>query len=181
MPKFGKGFGHNMKNIACGIVGDDQILYHKEGFACDELKAVIHEQLEIMIGEHGVTEFISGMHRGPEMFAAEIVLELKKRHPFTLWGILESEEQWIHWTEAEQNHFFDIMEQADYEYRASSQTTVRSRQRQLRVIAEESDILIVIQTVISGAMLETLMYARRHGKRVLWIEPESMRVMPYME
>jgi uncharacterized phage-like protein YoqJ len=134
-----------------------------------------------MINQYNVGEFISGMHRGPEMLAAEIVLGLKKRYSIKLWGILDSEEQWIHWSEAEQDHFFDIMEQADYEYRVGNQADENSRRRQLRVIAEESDFLIVVEQAIPDVMLQALTYARRHGKRVLWIEPQNLQVTPFLE
>lgn len=168
-----------MNNLKCGIVGS--ILSTDRYTNIEKLKSLLNEELIKMIENDHVKEFISGMHLGPEMLAAELVLELKKRYPVKLWGILESEEQWIHWSETVQDRFFSIMELADYEYRVGDRYTEISRHRQLRVIAEEADFLIVVEKVIPDEMLQMLTYAKRHGKRILWVEPQSFRATPILE
>lgn len=166
-----------MNKLKCGIVGSQLSSYH----SMSKLKLLLNSELVKMIENQSVREFISGMHLGPEMLAAELVLKLKKRYPVKLWGILESEEQWIRWSEEEQDHFFSIMEQADYEYRVGNRSAPESHRRQLHIIAEESDFLIVVEQVIPDEMLQALTYARRHRKRVLWVEPQSLRVTPFLE
>lgn len=144
-----------MKQFVCGIIGEELIEHEEIRATCPKLVPLLYKELEELILRHHVTEFISGMQRGAEMLAAEIVLELKKGYPVTLWGILESEEQWVHWNRTEQNRFFSLMEQADF--------------------------LLVLAQTIPGSTRQVLTGARRRGKRVLWIEPETLRATPYLE
>ena len=59
---------------ACSFTG-----HRPERLAISEEKAIswLKEQIEIAVAE-GYTEFLSGMQRGVDIWAAEAVLELKK-------------------------------------------------------------------------------------------------------
>ena len=48
---------------------------------CAALKEKLRSLIMKLMEEEGVTHFISGMAQGVDMYAAEIVLELKKQHP----------------------------------------------------------------------------------------------------
>ena len=47
----------------------------------------IHLLIVRMIEEEGVTHFISGMAQGVDLYAAEIVLELKEQYPRLHWNV----------------------------------------------------------------------------------------------
>ena len=55
--------------------------YPESDGRCTALKEKLRSLIIRMIEEEGVTHFISGMAQGVDMYAAEIVLELKKQHP----------------------------------------------------------------------------------------------------
>lgn len=48
---------------------------------CRKLKRVLQKEILRQINEEGVQHFISGMAIGVDMYAAEIVLELKHKYP----------------------------------------------------------------------------------------------------
>ena len=55
--------------------------YPESDGRCTALKEKLRSLIIRMIEEEGVTHFISGMAQGVDMYAAEIVLELKKQYP----------------------------------------------------------------------------------------------------
>ena len=55
--------------------------YPESDERCAALKEKLRSLIIRMIEEKGVTHFISGMAQGVDMYAAEIVLELKEKYP----------------------------------------------------------------------------------------------------
>ena len=53
--------------------------YPESDGRCDALKRLLRLTIRRLIQEQGVTHFISGMAQGVDMYAAEIVLELKEQ------------------------------------------------------------------------------------------------------
>ena len=65
--------GHRPQNLPFGFREDDE--------RCAALKEILKKQIVSLITDESVTHFISGMALGVDMYAAEIVLELKKTYP----------------------------------------------------------------------------------------------------
>ena len=65
--------GHRPQNLPFGFREDDE--------RCTALKEALKKQNISLITDENVTHFISGMALGVDMYAAEIVLELKKTYP----------------------------------------------------------------------------------------------------
>jgi uncharacterized phage-like protein YoqJ len=80
---------------------------------CVRLKGV----LDYQIGEHirmGVDTFYSGMALGVDQWAAESVLEHKKKHPhIKLIAVLPFEAQAAKWSEAQRDRHFDTLPLCD--------------------------------------------------------------------
>ena len=55
--------------------------YPESDGRCTALKEKLRSLIVKLIEEEGVTHFISGMAQGVDMYAAEIVLELKEKYP----------------------------------------------------------------------------------------------------
>ncbi len=72
--------------------------YPESDGRCTALKEKLRALIVKLIEEEGVTHFISGMAQGVDMYAAEIVLELKKQHPqITLECAIPYERQAAYW------------------------------------------------------------------------------------
>ena len=81
----------------------------------------IHLLIVRMIEEEGVTHFISGMAQGVDLYAAEIVLELKEQYPqITLECAIPYERQAVRWPAALRERYFSIAEQMGIRDRADA-------------------------------------------------------------
>ena len=56
--------------------------YPESDGRCDALKQLLRLTVRRLIQEQGVTHFISGMAQGVDLYAAEIVLELKEAEQY---------------------------------------------------------------------------------------------------
>ncbi len=75
--------------------------YPESDERCAALKEKLRSLIVKLIEEEGVTHFISGMAQGVDMYAAEIVLELKKQYPqITLECAIPYERQAAYWSES---------------------------------------------------------------------------------
>ena len=85
--------------------------YPESDGRCTALKEKLRSLIIRMMEEEGVTHFISGMAQGVDMYVAEIVLELKEKHPqITLECAIPYERQAVRWPEALRNRYFSIAE-----------------------------------------------------------------------
>lgn len=96
-PAFGKGracafTGHRPQNLPFRFNENDD--------RCIALKQKLRDCIVQLIEQEGVRHFISGMAIGVDMYAAEIVLELKAEYPFiTLEAAIPCETQAAKWSE----------------------------------------------------------------------------------
>lgn len=157
---------------SCGIIGDGALPFR---FGSRQWR-LLAEAVARLVRESGCAEFISGMERGGDQLGAEVVLGLREELGLTLWGVLSSEEQWIHWTNVEADRLFGIMERADYEFRISNHATERSRLDQLLFIADNSQKLIVIAGELSPEARAAVVRAAARGSPVTLIDPVTLRV-----
>ncbi len=90
--------------------------YPESDGRCAALKEKLRSLIIWMIEEEGVTHFISGMAQGVDLYAAEIVLELKEKYPqITLECAIPYERQAAYWSEPLRNRYFSIAERCDQE------------------------------------------------------------------
>ena len=91
--------------------------YDEEWEDCVKLKLKLACEIEAM-WKKGVTTFISGMAIGVDMWAAEIVLDLKSAYPqdtIKLIAAIPYEGQANKWSVEYRERYFDILAQADQE------------------------------------------------------------------
>lgn len=69
--------GHRPQSLPFGFDESDK--------RCTSLKSVMRDQIVALIENEGVTHFITGMALGVDMYAAEIVLDLKSNTLTLLW------------------------------------------------------------------------------------------------
>lgn len=83
---------------------------------CIALKQKLRDCIVQLIEQEGVRHFISGMAIGVDMYAAEIVLELKAEYPFiTLEAAIPCETQAAKWSEPLRDRYYKIAELCDPE------------------------------------------------------------------
>ena len=83
---------------------------------CVKLKEELKEQIINLIEAENVTHFITGMALGVDLYAAEIVLDLKASYPsITLESAIPCETQAVKWSMAQRERYYDIAAQCDKE------------------------------------------------------------------
>ena len=78
-------------------------------------KASIRKKILTLIEKHEVRHFMSGMSRGLELYAAEVILELRGKYGLTFRGVLPHEAQPCCWPIKSQEKYYNIMEKSDFE------------------------------------------------------------------
>ena len=144
---------------------------------CVLLKETLAEQIQLLADE-GVTDFLSGMAQGVDLWAAEIVLDLKKKNPaLRLRCILPCEGQEDVWPMSEQKRYRSILRQADEVIYVNREYTSDCMLARNRCLAEHSSVLLAVYNGSrrSGTGM-TVRHAKQLGWEVIVIDPASRSV-----
>lgn len=151
--------------------------YDETARDCVLLKEVLAGQIEAL-ADKGVTGWLSGMAQGTDVWAAEIVLDLKKKNPaLRLHCILPCEGQDAKWPAAEQERYRSILKQADevvYVSRAYHPDCMLDRNRYL--VNHSSVLLAVYNGTLRSGTGATVRYAQRQGRAIILIDPVSRQI-----
>jgi len=151
----------------------------KNDLQCIKLKELLRERILYMILDNGISHFISGMARGVDTYAAEIVLELKKTYPITLECALPCMEQAGIWEEEDRIRYFSIIGWADHQTMIEKHYTIDCFEKRNRYMVMKSDIVLAVWDGQAGGTANTIHYAREAGKPILIIDPTTLREYKY--
>lgn len=142
---------------------------------CIRLKQVLREQIIRLIEEDGVSYFITGMAMGIDMYAAEIVLDLKARYPALLLECaIPYEEQAMRWTNALRERYYDIASKCDKETMLQTRYSADCFQRRNRYMVDQADIVLAVWNGQPSGTGSTVRYAMERGKQIYRIDPEFL-------
>ncbi|MBQ4312941.1 MAG: DUF1273 family protein [Clostridia bacterium] len=128
------------------------------------------KEIDIAISE-GITEFISGMARGVDLWAASLVLERKKDNPsIKLVCAIPYEGFSKSWSDKWQSMYNEACEQADLVKVFYRYFTYASFQERNRWMVDNSARIIAVYNGEKGGTENTLEYARKCGTRVCVIQ-----------
>ena len=151
--------------------------YDETARDCVLLKKVLAGQIDALVGE-GVTEWLSGMALGTDLWGAEIVLSLKKKNPaLRLHCILPCEGQEVKWPKAEQERYRSILRQADevvYVSRAYHSDCMLERNRYM--VDRASILLAVYNGAYRSGTGATVRYAQKSNRKVIIIDPLTRKI-----
>lgn len=152
--------------------------YDEADSRCVALKAVLMEQITLLV-KAGITQFLSGMAEGTDVFCAEIILALREKNPaIKLHCILPCTAQAEKWSASSQELYHSILEQADsvvYVSRAYHKNCMVDRNR---FMVEHATVLLAVYNGMrrsgTGA---TVNYARKMGREIIVIDPITQLVV----
>lgn len=128
--------------------------------------------------DDGYRHFISGMARGCDLYFAQEVLELRSQFPdVTIEAARPYEKQCSGWPEEEQERYYAILEQCDYESLVQQHYDKGCLLRRNRFMVDKSSLLIAAYDgEPKGGTASTVLYALRKKLRIeiLQIETEDM-------
>ena len=118
-----------MKETACAFTGHRPKSfpwkYKETAPDCVLLKETLAAQIRLL-ADSGVTDWLSGMALGVDLWCAQIVLSLKEKNPaLRLHCILPCEGQEVKWPKAEQEQYHSILKRAMRWY-MSAATIIRT-------------------------------------------------------
>ncbi len=143
---------------------------------CSTLKELLYQQAENLIVSHGVTRFITGMGRGVDTYAAEIVLLLRQLYPITLECAIPYEMQAAGWTEKERDRYFSIAACADCETMLQRHYSADCMNKRNRYMVDQSGYVIAVWNGDRSNTASTVHYARQKCRNVIVIDPVKLSV-----
>ena len=164
--------GHRPEKLPWGI--------NENSNNCIKVKEMIYQNIEYLIQAFGVKHFISGMARGIDMMAAEIVLQLKKHYPITLESAIPCEEQAINWPESDRERFYQIAAQADRETILQHHFTRNCYLKRNRYMVDHSGIILAVWDGTRSGTSYTINYARKKGRDIYVIDPVQLSKNTHM-
>ena len=158
--------GHRTKSFPWG--------YDENAPSCVLLKEVLASQISAL-AEQGVTDFLSGMAQGVDLWCAQIVLDLRKTNPaLKLHAILPCEGQERKWTASAQEHYRSILAQANEVIYVGQEYSRNCMLKRNRCLVDHSSILLAVYngTYQSGTGM-TVRYAQRLKREIIIIDPTA--------
>lgn len=149
--------------------------FREQDKRCQRLKQVMRSEMKKQIEEHGVNHFISGLAIGVDMYAAEIVLDLKAKYPqITLEAAVPCESQADKWPVNLQKRYHAILSRCDTKTLIQSQYTNDCMQKRNRYMVDKADMVIAVWNGSPSGTGKTVAYAKEQGKPVVMIDPKSL-------
>ena len=144
---------------------------------CVALKETLAAQVAMLI-ENGYAEFLSGMAPGVDIWAAQIILDLRENNSaLKLHCILPCTAQSAKWSAALRKQYRAILEQADsiiFVNRVDKKNCMLERDRFL--VSYASLVLAVYNGERRGGTAATVRYARKLGRELIVIDPTTLTV-----
>ena len=167
-----------MTEIACAITGHRPKSfpwkYNETAPDCVLLKETLAAQIRLL-ADSGVTDWLSGMALGVDLWCAQIVLSLKEKNPaLRLHCILPREGQEVKWPKAEQEQYHSILKRADEVVYVSRDCHPDCMLERNRYMVDRASILLAVYngTYRSGTAM-TVRYAKEQGTKIMIIDPIS--------
>ena len=165
-----------MEKIVCAFTGHRPKSfpwqYDETASDCVLLKEVLTAQIGAL-ADRGVTDFLSGMAQGTDLWCSEIVLDLKKKNPaLRLHCILPCKGQESKWTASAQEHYRSILAQANeivYVGQGYSRDCMLERNRYL--VDHSSILLAVYNGTWRSGTGATVRYAQKLNREIITLDP----------
>lgn len=156
--------GHRPKSFPWG--------YKESARDCLLLKEVLEAQITAL-AEQGVTDFLSGMAQGVDLWSSQIVLDLQKKNPaLKLHCVLPCKGQESKWTASAQERYRSILAQANEVVYVGQEYNRDCMLKRNRYLVDHSSILLAVYngTWRSGTGA-TVRYAQKLKREIIIIDP----------
>ncbi len=140
---------------------------------CLRFKARLRETLEELIGR-GYAHFLSGGAQGMDLYAAELVLELRKKYPWILLEMVSPyDAQAALWTEENRQRHERLFASADVVTATGHEYSRACILRRNKYLVDNADLLLAAYDGKPGGTAMTLDYAKRTGVPCRILPPEA--------
>lgn len=145
--------------------------YNEEDPRCIDFKRRLRDTIEMLIWQ-GYTHFLSGGAMGMDMYAGEIVLELRQQYPWIALEIaVPFDDQATRWPPEYRKRYQHIIDNADIITCVNHEYTKRCMFDRNRYLIDNADLLLAAYDGQPGGTQMTCDYARKCGVGVCCIKP----------
>lgn len=149
--------------------------YDESAKKCKALKTAIRKEIENQINEHGITNFITSVNIGVELFAAEEALKLKEKYPqITIISVLPFEAQAAEWPEKLRDRYFCVLEKCDTVHTVQARYDDLCNYNTREYLIDRSSVLIAFPTGAHGETEAMMEAANRKGNELIIIYPHTL-------
>lgn len=144
---------------------------------CLKLKQILNQQIS-QLAKNGFTDFLSGMALGSDTWAAEAVLNLRKKNPaLKLHCILPCKTQAEKWPVSEQERYQKILAQADSIFFTSRNYHPNCMLERNRFMVEKAHLLLAVYNgQLHSGTAAAVRHAQRLGCDIIIINPISLQI-----
>ena len=151
--------------------------YNEAAPGCVLLKEVLAKQIKLL-ADRGVTDWLSGMAQGVDLWCAQIVLDLRKENPaLKLHCILPCEGQESKWSASARERYRSILAQANEVIYVGQEYSRDCMLERNRYLVDHSSVLLAVYngTRRSGTGA-TIRCALKEKREVIIINPVSRNI-----
>ncbi len=161
--------GHRPQSLPFGFNEQDE--------RCRLLKIKLKEIILDMICNKGVNYFITGMALGIDIFAAEILIELKEsNYNIIIESAIPCLEQPNKWSEESQRRYFDILSKCDKKTLIKKHYDYGCFNKRNIYMVDSSDFVIAVWSGKPSGTMKTVKYAKEIGKNITILNPVSLEI-----
>ena len=161
--------GHRPKGLPFG--------YNERDSRCKKLKKELKKLILNKIKNENVTTFLSGMALGTDMFAAEIVLELKRKfRNITLTAVLPCRTQAARWNKEAIARYELILAKCDKIIVLQDEYTQSCMPKRNLYMVEHSDCIIAVWSGTEGGTATTIRFASERHLPVTVLDPTTLMI-----
>lgn len=144
---------------------------------CLKLKQILNQQIS-QLAKNGFTDFLSGMALGSDTWAAEAVLNLRKKNPaLKLHCILPCKTQAEKWPVSEQERYQKILAQADSIFFTSRNYHPNCMLERNRFMVEKAHLLLAVYNgQPHSGTAAAVRHAQKLGCDIIIINPISLQI-----
>lgn len=144
---------------------------------CSALKEKMRETIIDLIENHSFTYFISGMAIGTDIYAAQIILDLKNTYPnITLECARPCESQADKWNKRDRKIYYDTLAVCDTETLLQKPYTDDCMQKRNEYMVDHSDLILSVWNGTPSGTGKTIEYAQSLKIPVMVINPQSLEL-----
>ena len=161
--------GHRPQSLPCGS--------NEKHPACVQIKSELKRMIIGLIEEKNVTHFISGAALGVDMWAMEIVIELKKEYPsITLEAAVPCKTQSARWNAKSKERYNRLLELCDKVTLLQENYTSDCMMKRNKYMVDNSDYVIGAWNGKPSGTGNTIKYAVQQGKPVYCIDSVDFKM-----
>lgn len=140
------------------------------------LKNVIQEVVVELVDE-GYEHFLCGFDRGPDLYFAAAVVEMKDRHPgIVLESVIPYEDQASQWYEDDRELYYDLLACCDKETMLQHHYTENCFMKRSQYMVSHTDMLVTVFDGKLSPTMKTVQCAQRQGKRIMRVDPVTLLI-----